>query len=367
MRTILAFWVSTPAAGSVARMSTGEAHGLAEAIGSAAPELLDAFVESIADGVYLVGPDGAVAFANRAALEILGYPDDAELVGRPSHDAIHSRRPDGSAFPEEECPLLRPRVTGETVRIDEDWFVRRDGTMVPVAYSSAPVGTADGRGAVVVFRDVSDRLEAQRARDREALERGRADEMGASRARIAAAADEERRRLSRDLHDGAQQRLTTVLLALRQGHVDDALAETRGAIEDLRDFAAGLHPAILTLRGLAAAIESLTARAQLPVTLDLVDERMPPAVEATAYFLIAEALANVAKHADATSASVRTAIADGRLLIDVADDGRGGADPAAGTGLRGLADRAAAAGGTLAIESPPGAGTHVHAELPLAP
>jgi PAS domain S-box-containing protein len=115
-----------------------------------------AAVAAVADALYVVDAQGRIRFLNHAALTILGYEDERQLLGRPSHDAIHYVRPDGTPFPAAECPLLRPRVTGETVRMDEDWFVRQDGSLVPVAYSSAPVPLPDGRGAVVSFRDLSD-------------------------------------------------------------------------------------------------------------------------------------------------------------------------------------------------------------------
>ena len=153
-------------------MTIGFSHG---------SEFLDALLASLADAVYLVGPSGDVRFANPAAVTLLGYGSETELLGRPSHATIHSRRPDGTPFPEHECPLLAPRATGETVRVELDWFVRRDGSLLPVGYTSAPMETPDGRGAVVVFRDLTERLQA--------------DEVAASRARIVAATDAERRRI----------------------------------------------------------------------------------------------------------------------------------------------------------------------------
>jgi PAS domain S-box-containing protein len=347
-------------------------------LGSGAAEVLAAFVESVADGVYAVSEDGRVQYVNRAGLDLLGYPDEDELLGRPSHATIHHHRPDGTPFPEAECPLLRPRRSGEAVRVEEDWFIRRDGTFVAVAYSSAPVATPAGRGAVVVFQDITDRRAAQAAAEREHVERARAEAVHASRARIVEAQLEERRRLGRDLHDGAQQRLVNIALGLQIARravadgdeaaavLDDALAEARTALAELRELAAGLHPSVLAHRGLRGAVESLTARAPLPVTLDVTGQRFAPTVEATAYYVVAEALTNAGKHAGAASASVRVAAADGRLVVEVADDGRGGADPAAGTGLSGLADRVAALDGTIAVDSPPGGGTRVRAQLPLA-
>jgi PAS domain S-box-containing protein len=345
-----------------------------ERLGSGAAAVLAAFLESIADAIYAVDADGRVQFVNRAGLTLLGYDDESELLGRPSHATIHHHRPDGTPFPEDECPLLAPRRTGEVVRVEEDWFIRSDGAFVPVAYSSAPVPTADGgRGAVVVFQDITQRLVAQ-----EALVRERA--VRASRARIVEATLAERQRLGRDLHDGAQQRLVNVALGVQLATraVDDpearallegALAETQAAITDLRELAAGLHPSVLTHRGLRGALESLTARAPVPVTLDVQDARFAPTVEATAYFVAAEALANVAKHAQASEARVRIAPGDDHtLVVEVADDGRGGATVggrAGSSGLSGLADRVAALDGALTVHSPPGGGTRLRAELPL--
>jgi len=205
----------------------------------------------------------------------------------------------------------------------------------------------------------------------------RADAIHASRARLVQAALDERRRLGRDLHDGAQQRLINVIFALPAAHrgvedeaakgaIAEALEETQLAIRDLRDLGAGLDPSVLAHRGLAAAITSLTARAPVPVALDLPKERFDSLVESTAYFVVSEALANVGKHAEATEAAVRVEVWPDRLVVIVSDDGRGGAaaDLAGGTGLAGLADRVAAVGGSLAVESPAGMGTTVTAELP---
>jgi len=116
---------------------------------------LDAAVAASADALYIVDPRGRIQFLNRAALQILGYEDEWQLLGRPSHDTIHYLRPDGTPFPAGECPLLGPRLNGETVRVDGDWFVRQDGSLVSVSYSSAPVALRNGRGAVVSFREAA--------------------------------------------------------------------------------------------------------------------------------------------------------------------------------------------------------------------
>jgi PAS domain S-box-containing protein len=198
-------------------------------------------------------------------------------------------------------------------------------------------------------------------------------ELVVSRARIVQAADEQRRRVVRDLHDGAQQRLVHAVITLQLAagrsdappEVDSALEHTRAAIEELRELAHGIHPALLTSRGLAAAIEALAQRAPIPVRVDIAEERYPTPVESAAYFVAAEALTNVAKYADASAATVTATRQRERLVLAVADDGVGGAAPAAGSGLAGLADRVAALAGTLVVESPPGAGTRVRAEIPL--
>jgi signal transduction histidine kinase len=200
-------------------------------------------------------------------------------------------------------------------------------------------------------------------------------EVIASRARIIAAADAARERLARDLHDGAQQRLVTTVVNLQladqqfprdtQGArelLQAALAEAGEALSELRELAHGVHPTILTNRGLGAAAAALAARSPLPVEVAVGDERYSPHVEAAAYFFIAEALTNVVKHAEATHAELNVRPRDGDLLIDVRDDGVGGAD-SAGSGIRGLRDRIEALGGQMQITSPLGHGTHLRATI----
>jgi len=199
----------------------------------------------------------------------------------------------------------------------------------------------------------------------------------ASRARIVAAADEARRRLERDLHDGAQQRFVIAGLMLERAAaratgtpagplVAEALDQVRQGLAELRELAHGIHPAVLSERGLAAALAGLIARSPLPVELRVSPERAAPSVEAAIYFTVAEALTNVTKHAHATWASVTVDATDGALVAEIVDDGIGGARPTAGSGLCGLADRMEAVGGTLMVESPPGGGTRVRAHAPRA-
>jgi signal transduction histidine kinase len=202
-------------------------------------------------------------------------------------------------------------------------------------------------------------------------------EVEASRRRIVGAADDARRKVERDLHDGAQQRLVGLALGLQmlqdhlahaedvEGEIQTLQGELRDALTELRELARGLHPTILTEEGLVAAIESLAERSNLPVTLSLPDEdRLPVPIEATAYFVVAEALTNATKYAQASKISVEVSRNNGILAIDVTDDGVGGARTGAGSGLTGLLDRVAALGGSLKVESPVKGGTRVHAELP---
>jgi PAS domain S-box-containing protein len=667
-----------------------------------AEDVLAAVLQSVAQPIWVVDPEGLIRFANPAAVDTLGYAEVGELLGRHSHETIHYRRPDGSDYPASECPMLLPRTTGETVARDVDWFFRRDGTMFAVSYVSVPIAMPGGRGAVVAFTDIEDRLRAEAVlhdrdavltQDQAALRRvatlvaqgaepanvfsavarevgrlanaqmvlmsryepdgtaivigawgdhplragarwtldgpsisatvlqtgrtarfddapegpgaiadvardlgvhsrvgvpivvdgriwgvvavgatdrrslpagietrleeftelvataisnsqahedlrrlaeeqaalrrlatlvaqgaesrlvfdavceetgrlfaattvnlahftpdgfnltiagwslrsvhvptgtrlplegdtvnnvvrrtaapGRFDsyegasgelaarlrglgirsEVGApvvvegrvwgalvagtdepvplpagtelrladfaeliatavsnatsqaelvsSRARIVQAADEQRRRVVRDLHDGAQQRLVTAVIALQlaQGRrdlspelrslVETGLGHAEAAIEELRDLAQGIHPAILTHHGLAAAVEALADRAPLLVEVEIPDDRYPGTVESAAYFVVAEALTNVAKYARASTAGVTARQEEGRLLLTVEDDGAGGAARRPGGGLAGLGDRVAALDGTLSIESPVGAGTTIRALIPL--
>ena len=457
--------------------------------------------------------------------------------GADSHETIHYKHPDGTPYPAADCPMLLPRATGETVARDLEWFVRRDGSIFPVSYVSVPIEMQEGRGAVVAFTDIEDRLRAERvlrehdailAAERASLRRvatlvaggaaspdvfaaiarevaqvlgmalvviwryepdrpatvvgawgdrphafqagttwpveertaaallpeiGRptriedftriggtiADaicqtgvrsgagaaivvdgefwgtmgagvaegevlpdhiedrlaeftellataisnaqarsDLAASRARIVAATDEERRRVVRDLHDGAQQRLVHTIITLKLAYralqreqdtapelVTEALDHAERATAELRELAHGILPAVLSQGGLRAGVDALASRMPVPVANDVSVGRLPGAVEATAYFVVAEALTNVAKHARAERAVVAASVEADTLRILVRDDGVGGARPD-GSGLLGLADRVAALDGRLVIESPAGGGTLVAAHIPVA-
>jgi signal transduction histidine kinase len=205
------------------------------------------------------------------------------------------------------------------------------------------------------------------------------DELVASRARLVEAADEQRRRVVRDLHDSAQQRLAHAVMTLQLAHsrgdappelgrlVGEALEDTRAAIDELSTLAHGIHPTVLTERGLAVAVQELADRAPLPVHVDVPEQRYPPFAESTAYFVAAEALTNVTKHARASTARVTTTRTADGLVLAIDDDGVGGATRTPGSGLSGLQDRLRAFAGTLMVDSPPGEGTHIVAKIPLPP
>jgi signal transduction histidine kinase len=204
------------------------------------------------------------------------------------------------------------------------------------------------------------------------------EQLAASRARIVEAADAARRRIERDLHDGAQQRLVSLALSLRllesslepdsdaSRELAVVRAELDAALEELRELARGIHPSILTDRGLEAALAAVAGRSTVPVELDLDScGKLPLSVQTTAYFVVAEALTNASKHAHSDRIEVRVAVGEGDATVEVRDDGSGGVDPARGSGLSGLADRVSALGGTLEIESPVGAGTTILARIPV--
>jgi signal transduction histidine kinase len=252
------------------------------------------------------------------------------------------------------------RLIGRRVEITA---LHADGREFPVELTITRIQVPGPPMYTGYVRDITDRLQRER-------------EIKDSRARIVAAADEARRRLERDLHDGAQSRLLAVALDLkviqgalenpgeaeRLGHVRE---ELRIATDELRDLARGIHPAALTQLGLVAALRTLTRRTPITVgfTYDS-EDRCPAPVEAAAYFLVAEALTNVVRYAKATRADVKTTLEENTLTVTIEDDGQGGADLESGSGLRGMQDRLAALDGTLEIISPPGAGTIVKGAIP---
>jgi PAS domain S-box-containing protein len=315
-------------------------------------ELISDEIERIAG--YL--PSNFVASTRRTLLSIV-HPDDREMLERAVERAAEHER----AF------ALEYRI----VRADGEvrWVLDR-GQLVPGSGGRLWIDGA--------MFDITERRAAEEAAREREIERARTDELRASRARIVEAADAARRRIERDLHDGAQQRLVLVSLTLKRAEarakgtpaeevVAEASAQLRDGLAELRALAHGIHPAVLADHGLGAALDGLVARCPFPVEVSVAPERAAPAVEAALYFTIAEALTNVAKYAQATQASVTIEIEDGTLVAEVTDDGVGGATMAGGSGLRGLEDRLDAIGGTLTVHSRAGEGTTIRACAPLQP
>jgi signal transduction histidine kinase len=259
---------------------------------------------------------------------------------------------------------------GVPVAVGDDGFrVERDGATIAVIHHSPSLAQVDVVAAAAGA--AAPELQAARLRAEISLQLVEVEE---SRARIVAAATAERKRIERNLHDGAQQRLVALAIQLRLAQrtlesedaklvVGAAADEIQGANQDLRELAHGLHPTILTDAGLRRALEKLGERAPFPVEVSALDDRLNPDVELAAYFITAEAIANAVKHAEASSMTVGVSLDGHDLVLVVADDGRGGADPTS-SGLLGLADRAAALKGAVTIDSPIGGGTRIVARIP---
>jgi signal transduction histidine kinase len=335
------------------------------------------------------------------AASILRYEpggEEAVVVGRwHKRDVEVKLATTGEPIPLAGAPIHLVYETGRPIRVDVGGvgappeFVARLRAHVVNSFVAAPI-TLLGRPWGVVAaslapprsfgRGAEDRLGAftQLVSLALANEESRG-ELEASRARLVSAGDEERRRLERNLHDGAQQRLVSLSLSLRLAQrklatnpdaarelLSGASLELGVALEELRELARGIHPAVLTERGLGPALQSLADRVPLPVELELpTEERLPKRVEAAAYYVVSEALANVAKYAHASAVTVTVGRENGFATVEVADDGVGGADSQLGTGLRGLTDRIEALDGRLVVDSPPGEGTRIYAEIPEAP
>lgn len=324
-------------------------------------ELLDAAL----DCVITIDGEGRILAINRSALETFGVRRE-DVIGRELGETIvpPGLRAQHRAGLRRILATREPSILGHRI---ETVAQRPDGSTFPVELAVTLVSWEPPR-FTGFLRDITDRVEAER-------------ELRESRRRIVDAADAERRRIERDLHDGAQQRLVALALTLQlieatlgAGRVEEAQEMLRraadelgGAIDELRELARGIHPAILTARGLPPALEVLVGRLPIPVELSVeVDERPPAPIEAAGYFVAAESLANVAKHARAGRAWISARRVDGHLVVEVRDDGIGGADPR-GPGLRGLADRVEALDGRLRVEGgTDGNGTVVRAELPCA-
>jgi signal transduction histidine kinase len=350
--------------------------------------------------------EGAPPLAVFAAVaEEVGRLLSADIVGVVRFDAegtvtivavegeTSDRVPVGAQIPVDERSISTlVRETGRPARID-DFDADPRTALAPLGIRSAvgaPI-TVEGRlwGAISVgsTHDVppppgtEERLAAFTELVATAIANAEARaELTASRARVVATADETRHRIERDLHDGAQQRLVSLALQLRaaqawvppkleelQAELDRVATGLTNAIDELRELARGIHPAILAEGGLGPALKTLARRSAVPVELDVrTDARLPERVEVGAYYVVAEALANAAKHAQASAVAVDVEAVDAVLRVSVRDNGRGGADFARGTGLVGLKDRVDTLGGRISLESPPGAGTSVRVELPIA-
>ena len=317
-------------------------------------------LELISDEIERISgypPANFIASRKRTLMSVI-HPDDRDAV----MEAVRQCTDDGDQF------AVEYRI------------VRADGGVRWVLDRGQPVPGKGGRlwvdGAIF---DVTDRRAAEEALRRQEIEEARTEELRASRVRIVQAADEARRKIERDLHDGAQQRLVALALDVRLARsrverepesaapylarLGEELAE---ASAELRELARGIHPSVLTDRGLGPAIAAIADRSPVPVDIvEVPADRPSRAAETTAYFTVSEALTNVAKYAQATRATVRIAAEDGTLVVEVRDDGIGGAAAGTGSGLSGLSDRVGAIDGTLTVTSPPGEGTLVRAVLPL--
>ena len=323
---------------------------------------LTTIVDTAPSLLLTLDTEGRMATLNPATLRASGHDDERAVLGRHFWDVFIGED-------EREAMIERFRRAAPEFPPSEyeNVFTNARGENLVIAWQSAPLRDAAGRvvGITAGGLDITERKRHE-------------EELRASRSRLVAAADDERRRLERNLHDGAQQRLVALSLALRLAESkapDDPAAtaeiiagasdELARALEELRELARGIHPAVLTDRGLTAALEALAARSPLPVELQPVARRLPEPIEAAAYYVVSESLANVVKHAGASSVDVRLSAENGSLLVEVEDDGVGGADAQRGSGLRGLADRVAALDGELRVESPPRGGTRVVAEIPV--
>jgi PAS domain S-box-containing protein len=354
--------------------------GLSRRLATIEPDIsegneLQALIDSSPLAIVEFGLDRRIRLWNPAAERIFGWARD-EMLGRGD---LPTAPPEKRKESEELFARVR---AGEWVNDFETVRRRKDGTLVDVSIAAAPVKDRAGRvvGNMVAYTDITERrAQTAEVHRLNAELHDRLEELAASRARIVSAGDVERRRLERNLHDGAQQRLVSLSLSLRlalakldtdpvaaRAMLAEAGDELGLALEELRELARGLHPAVLSERGLRAAVVTLADRAPLAVEVaDIPDERLPESVEAAAYYLVAEALTNAVKYADASEVRIRVARGDGSVVVEIADDGVGGADPAAGTGLRGLTDRVEALGGSLAVVSPAGGGTTLRAEIPI--
>lgn len=323
-------------------------------------EFIETVVNSTPALFCVLEEDLRVVRYNDALEALCGLPDGGETRGSLFHKVF--------VVPGEASDVKR-RLLSEDEDVEHESALRRaDGSSAIVSWVKRRVTDADGRPRIFFSGVDVTTLKWEQS------------ELRASRARVVQAADATRRRIERDLHDGAQQRLVSMSLALRlarQALKDGKQAsatkqleaiegELEAALDELRELARGIHPAVLTDRGLPEALEMLAIRSTVPVEVERAPkQRLTPQVEAAVYYVVAEALTNVAKYARARVASVRVFHQDGHVVAEIEDDGVGGADAANGSGLRGLSDRVEALDGELAIESPRGGPTILRARIPV--
>ncbi|HEY2219316.1 MAG TPA: PAS domain S-box protein [Gaiellaceae bacterium] len=325
-------------------------------------DFLTTIVDTAPSLLTSIDGDGRIRNLNPATVEASGYDSEAQVRGRFFWDVFIDRS-------EREAVIGRFHAAApdHPPAEYENVFTNARGERRVIAWRSAPVLDDTGK----VIRIVAGGLDITERKRQE-------EELRASRTRLVAAGDDARRRLERNLHDGAQQRLVSLSVALRLAQsklasdpvaagelMEHASVELSVALEELRELARGIHPAVLTDRGLDAALRSLADRTPIPVDMRTAGRMLPAPIAAAAYYVVSEAIANVVKHAHASSIEVDVSAPNGRVLVEVADDGVGGADATAGSGLRGLADRVAVLDGRLRVESPPAGGTRVVAEIPL--
>jgi PAS domain S-box-containing protein len=323
-----------------------------------------AMLESSLDAVVTMDHRGRVLEWNPAAEKTFGYAA-ADALG---HDMAGLIVPPGLRE-DHRRGFAHYLETGTATMLDrrlEITGMRADGTEFPVELTITRINVPSPPLFTGYLRDITDRKRA-------------VAELRSSRLRLVEAADRERRRLERNLHDGAQQHMVAIALLLRTARarlgsaapdaadlLERAEREFDAALDELRELAQGIHPAVLTERGLGPALHAVAERAPVPVQIrEVPAERFVEPLEACVYYTVAEALTNVAKHARATAATVGVSAAGRRIVVEVADDGVGGAAEAPGSGLRGLADRVEALGGTLTVESPAAGGTLLRAEIPM--
>jgi PAS domain S-box-containing protein len=327
-------------------------------------------MQAIPSLIIVVDNDGTIvdsgidenrAGVNNAVRAALGWPDEA-LVRTSVLEFIDP----GDAYV--ASMMIAGAANGVTMPERESRWLRADGGHLHIAWTATAIDDVTGRKASLVL------LSGVDVTERKAHEA----EIRASRTRIIEAAGEARQKLERNLHDGAQQRLVSLSVSLRLAEslldsdpdgarmvLSGSREELAAALEELRELARGIHPAVLTDQGLAAAIEALALRTPVPIEIDLPNERLPATVEAAAYYVVSEALTNVVKYAGATRVAVTVEADDDWATVTVADDGIGGADPSRGTGLAGLRDRIEALDGTFSVVSTPEGGTRITAEMPL--